>query len=105
MVVLAGSLLIDSCKAPGLPILQIHGTADDHVPIAGGLGQASIVKGIAFRSVADSAQMAKSGGATVDVVLVKDAPHALAGLNDGLKAQTSLNLADTIAKFISGKSR
>jgi len=106
VVVVSGSLLVDSCKAStGLALLHVHGLADDHVPVAGGLGQAAVTRDMSFRSVADSAQMLRAAGATVDVVLVKDGPHAIAGLSDALKTQTSSTLVDTAAAFFKGKTR
>ncbi len=53
IISVSGTLAIDRCEgANNIPVLEIHGDADENVPLAGGRGKGPA--GVNYRSVADS---------------------------------------------------
>ncbi|WP_067865311.1 alpha/beta hydrolase family esterase [Neptuniibacter marinus] len=54
IVPVSGTLAVDNCQsATAVPVLHIHGEADDNVPVLGGEGSRSVA-GVKHRSVQDS---------------------------------------------------
>ena len=78
----AGQLNVETC-APSrpVPVLMIHGKADEHAPYAGGTGKKSFESRV-DRSVDESAAIWRKAGSEV-VVLAHDAGHVWPGGKPG----------------------
>ena len=57
IIAVAGTLAVRNCDAAkDIPVLHIHGTEDNNVPVNGGVGRQS-VSGISHRSVSDTVEL------------------------------------------------
>lgn len=108
VIPVAGALTVDDCsKAKDVPVLHIHGDSDRNVPIAGGMGEASLAD-VAFRPLSETMRLITSarrcsgsetdtlnslverttyhcaGGAPVELVIIKGGGHIWPG---GLRDQ------------------
>lgn len=100
IVAVSGTVGVDQCNAPGLPVLHIHGTNDPNVPVQGGEGKLRQTKGVHFRSLAENAAILKAAGANYNLKLVPGAEHKIETIDDALKQTTGLSLPETIAQFL-----
>ncbi len=100
---LSGVLVIPSCaNASGVRILQVHGLDDPIVPIGGG-GGGERLAGAPFRSVQETADGLRAGGATVETLLVPGADHAIQSLDANLRAALGVSLATRLGQFVQGR--
>jgi polyhydroxybutyrate depolymerase len=103
VVALAGVLVIPSCPdSRGVRILHVHGLEDPIVPIQGG-GGGERLAGAPFRSVQQTTDALRAGGASVDTFLVPGANHAIQSLDSGMQAAIGLSLAARIGQLVRGQ--
>lgn len=100
IVAISGTVGVDRCNAPGLPILHIHGANDPNVPVQGGEGKLRQTKGVHFRSLAENAAIMKAAGANYTLKLVPDAEHKIVSVDEELSKTTGASLPETIARFL-----
>ncbi|MCE3231889.1 MAG: phospholipase/Carboxylesterase [Rickettsiaceae bacterium] len=105
MVSISGTLATNNCRnLDGLPILEIHGEQDTNVPVAGGVGDKSITK-VNYRSVEQTGQGVKQAGASFNAKIIPGGGHAVADLNQAVRANYGISLAEMVANFFEGKSK
>lgn len=102
VVALAGVLVIPSCaNASGVRVLHVHGLQDGIVPIEGG-GQGNRLAGAPFRSVQQTTDALRAGGASVDVILIPGAEHPVESLDAGARADRGVTLPMIVGQFVRG---
>lgn len=100
IVAISGTVGVDRCSAPALPVLHIHGTQDPNVPMQGGKGKLRQTKDVVFRSLAENAAMLQAAGARYTLLLVPEAEHKLTSIDETLEKTTGRTLPETIARFL-----
>lgn len=103
IVAIAGTVGVDRCSAPDLPVLHIHGALDPNVPVQGGKGKLRQTKDVVFRSLADNATMLQAAGARYTLLLVPEAEHKITSIDETLEKTTGKTLPETIARFLFGQ--
>lgn len=99
---LAGVLVIPSCpNSAGVRILHVHGLEDNLVPIGGG-GGGDRLAGQPFRSVQQTTDALRAGGARVEVLYVPGAEHPVESLEAGLRADRGTGIAALVGSFVRG---
>jgi polyhydroxybutyrate depolymerase len=99
---LAGVLVLPACpNASGVRILQIHGLDDSVIPVQGG-GGGERFNGEPFRTVQQTADALRAGGAVVDTVLLPGSSHGIGSLDDTLRATQGVSVATRLAQFVQG---
>lgn len=105
IVAISGTVGVDRCHAPDLPVLHIHGANDPNVPVQGGKGQLRQTKDVHFRSLADNSAILKAAGAQYALLLVPGAEHKITSIDETLEKTTGRTLPETIARFLFGPPR
>jgi polyhydroxybutyrate depolymerase len=102
VVALAGVLVIPSCaNASGVRVLHLHGTRDPIVPVDGG-GQGNRLADAPFRSVQQTDDALRAGGASVEVILVPGAEHEVASIDRGLRESQGVSVSALVGQFVRG---
>jgi polyhydroxybutyrate depolymerase len=100
-VAISGPLTADepSCAlARGKPILAIHGTDDNNVPLAGGVGRNGLSR-VAYKSEADARAIFTRSGARYTLQLVPGVGHKLADLNAAIEGSEHRSIGEKAAAF------
>lgn len=103
VVSLAGVLVMPNCaNASGVRILEIHGLQDTTVPVGGG-GAGDRLMGTGFRSVDQTVEALRAGGASVQVVLLQGGEHQAQTLDAAMRAEKGVTLASVVGDFVRGQ--
>jgi polyhydroxybutyrate depolymerase len=100
---LAGVFVMSSCpNSAGVRILHVHGLEDRLVPIGGG-GGGDRLAGAPFRSVQQTTDALRAGGARVDVLFVPGADHPVESIDSAMRSALGLSIAARLGQFVRGQ--
>jgi polyhydroxybutyrate depolymerase len=103
VVAIAGVLAIPSCdNSAGVRVLHIHGLQDPVVPIDGG-GQGVRLTDQPFRSVQQTTDAVRAGGASVELLLVPGGEHEVDSIDRALRAELGQTLAGLVGQTVRGQ--
>ncbi len=98
-VIMSGSMMTNSCRGiSGTRVLALHGSQDENVPIAGGIGKGPV--DVPYTSLEDSTAAASRAGARVRIEILKGAGHRLRQLDRVARRQDGKDLPHLVFEFL-----
>lgn len=99
LVAISGQLTSQSCpNASGVRVLQLHGTADSNVPIAGGVGSGP--SGVRYMSSERTAAALRRAGASMETNYVQGAQHRVETIQSALRQNGQGSIGAVVGRFV-----
>jgi poly(3-hydroxybutyrate) depolymerase len=104
-VTISGPLMRNSCANPdGLQgVLHIHGSQDDHVPVAGGSGTKALAKRETYNSVEYTRGKLREKGVTVETEILPGTGHELASIAGAMQKTESVPFPAYVWRYLSAR--